>query len=602
MDQLPSKSFPIKLFVRTPRREYRTIDGVLLLNHWSLHFFSLDGTLDLEESYHSIHSVERKRKESKESLSYVEIVFKQFSCWVCGFMSQEKQFDFDKSIQEYSFTKVSSSSSSQLSLLHNVPAFDFVMRLPRVPDGDGWEVYDAEKEYQRMFKPLKGKHKWVISHANKDFSICDTYPQVIALPKNFGEHLLHIAGRHRDRGRFPALSWIHPENQASLTRCSQPLPGIAGNKRSEADELLIKTIFQANPSKSLTHHHIVDARPFASAMANRAKGAGYENSEYYFGIEVDFLSIENIHHMRDGVDKMRKLMRSITPSDTSWLSKLESTNWISYIHSLLRGTMKIVKYLREGSSVVVHCSHGWDRTAQLSSLSQILLDPHYRTFRGFEQLIEKEWIQFGHQVSHRASHLSSLLKITNSGDGGHYEDEESPIFLQFIDGVHQISHQFPTLFEFNDDFLIEIVDHFYSCQYGTFLGNCLKERLSLGIRETTTSLWTYLNHPSKRASFTNILYRPHSSFSAVALATSQDKIHFWEDLYSRADFVLTTSPAKKKMKLFAKLLDQARKAPPPSSSTTTSSTPQGDVTSAPSVSASETTSSGSERTQIGEKE
>lgn len=36
----------------------------------------------------------------------------------------------------------------------------------------------------------------------------------------------------------------------------------------------------------------------------------------------------------------------------------------------------------EGVSVLVHCSDGWDRTAQVCSLACILLDPFYRTLKG----------------------------------------------------------------------------------------------------------------------------------------------------------------------------------------------------------------------------
>lgn len=36
----------------------------------------------------------------------------------------------------------------------------------------------------------------------------------------------------------------------------------------------------------------------------------------------------------------------------------------------------------EGVSVLVHCSDGWDRTAQVCSVASVLLDPFYRTLRG----------------------------------------------------------------------------------------------------------------------------------------------------------------------------------------------------------------------------
>ena len=55
----------------------------------------------------------------------------------------------------------------------------------------------------------------------------------------------------------------------------------------------------------------------------------------------------------------------------------------------------------ESASVLVHCSDGWDRTSQLCSVSQILLDPHFRTIRGLSCLLEKEWASFGHKFRER---------------------------------------------------------------------------------------------------------------------------------------------------------------------------------------------------------
>lgn len=37
----------------------------------------------------------------------------------------------------------------------------------------------------------------------------------------------------------------------------------------------------------------------------------------------------------------------------------------------------------KGVSVLVHCSDGWDRTAQVCSVAAVLLDPYYRTLKGF---------------------------------------------------------------------------------------------------------------------------------------------------------------------------------------------------------------------------
>lgn len=35
------------------------------------------------------------------------------------------------------------------------------------------------------------------------------------------------------------------------------------------------------------------------------------------------------------------------------------------------------------ASVLIHCSDGWDRTAQTCALTCLLLDPYYRTLHGF---------------------------------------------------------------------------------------------------------------------------------------------------------------------------------------------------------------------------
>jgi hypothetical protein len=41
--------------------------------------------------------------------------------------------------------------------------------------------------------------------------------------------------------------------------------------------------------------------------------------------------------------------------------------------------------------------------------------------------------------------------------------------VQFLDMVYQLTQQFPCAFEFNERFLIFLLEHLYDCQFGTFL-------------------------------------------------------------------------------------------------------------------------------------
>ena len=49
-------------------------------------------------------------------------------------------------------------------------------------------------------------------------------------------------------------------------------------------------------------------------------------------------------------------------------------------------------------------------------------------------------------------------------------------------------------FQFNSKYLIAIHDHVYSCQFGTFIGNCQRERQELKLSEKTYSLWGFLTN------------------------------------------------------------------------------------------------------------
>lgn len=230
--------------------------------------------------------------------------------------------------------------------------------------------------------------------------------------------------------------------------------------------------------------HIVDARPRVNAIANTAKGAGFESTANYPRTTLQFMDIENIHVVRDSMNKLVAFVSQTRTTDKGWLSGLESTQWLQHLRSVLCGAQWIVDVIHQkGESVLVHCSDGWDRTAQLTALAQLQMDPHYRTIQGFEVLIEKEWLSFGHRFGMRLG----------LGDKKYNDDQRSPVFVQWMDCVYQLMRQFPTEFEFTEKFLIAILDNMYTCQFGTMLYSCEKQRTEAMLKERTVSMWSALN-------------------------------------------------------------------------------------------------------------
>lgn len=236
---------------------------------------------------------------------------------------------------------------------------------------------------------------------------------------------------------------------------------------------------------------------------------------------------------------------------------LQRSNWLKHIATLLDGTLVIVKSVHIfNSHVLVHCSDGWDRTAQLVSIAELCLDPFYRTYRGFQILIEKEWVAFGHKFADRCGHISNekyFINLANTGGSaaantikdmqnklyksGFHQRETSPVFHQFLDCVFQLIKQYPARFEFNEKMLSELHYHVYSCQFGTFLFNNEYERTQNQPQSKTCSIWDHFN--SNRDKFANSDYDPQLdkdiSHDGGVLLPDPKSVQYWASLFGRSD-------------------------------------------------------------------
>ncbi|XDG01465.1 hypothetical protein ABKA04_001080 [Annulohypoxylon sp. FPYF3050] len=293
---------------------------------------------------------------------------------------------------------------------------------------------------------------------------------MLVVPSKISDNVIKYAGSYRSRQRIPVLTYLHSLNNCSITRSSQPMVGFRGNRSIQDEKLVSACFsasatvefngidaaasetaepspassqadlrgeswepepsdterledeliagnddnnYDSKTGKRLVYgaqqsNLIVDARPTINAVVMQAMGKGSENMEYYKFAKKAYLNIENIHVMRESLNSVIEALKdgdiSRLPPNREMLAK---SGWLKHITGILDGSALIARQVGiKHSHVLIHCSDGWDRTSQLSALSQLMLDPYYRTIEGFIVLIEKDWLSFGHMFQQRSGLLN----------------------------------------------------------------------------------------------------------------------------------------------------------------------------------------------------
>ena len=373
---------------------------------------------------------------------------------------------------------------------------------------NGWNLFDIMEEYKRQ--GIK-TNDWRQVQCNSKYEFCATYPPKFVVPSNVTDEIVYLLGQVHVKGRVQVLTW-GSGNGSYLLRCSvlniisDDLTGITGSS-AKPNDVYVQKIAELFQMEQIFIISTLNKKVFPIQLY---QGIGDK-------CNIQCLSLPTDLQYQESIKSLFTLCTSSQPITSTWLEEIDKTGWLDNLSSLLRGAVHIATRLEDRKIVIAQNEDGQSLLNALCAISQLLIDPFYRTIKGLCILIEKEFMHFGHRFGYFTGNKKS-------------NDEFSYIFVIFLDCVWQIMQQFPLSFEYEEEYLLFLINSCYSCQFGTFIPSCEKERQEY--MKKSPSLWSYILENSN--SFKNVFYRPFP-IENKKLPFDPDKLRLrlWSGYYIR---------------------------------------------------------------------
>ncbi|XP_040433910.1 LOW QUALITY PROTEIN: myotubularin-related protein 11, partial [Falco naumanni] len=289
-------------------------------------------------------------------------------------------------------------------------------------------LFESLRDWEQELKRL-GAAGWRVSAVNERFDMAPSLPRYLWVPSGLLDHDLKRTFAHFEEHRVPRLCWHHPGGSDLLRAAGFH----AASEPSGEDMRCLEALLLGGRGPCV--------------LADTA--------------ELPTLADIQLAHL-----KLRALCLPGAAAEEKWLSALEGTHWLDHVRTCLRKAVEVASLLAgRRCSVLLQEPSDRDLNCLLSSLVQLLGDPHSRTLPGFQSLVQREWVAAGHPFPHR---LGLLRRDTPR--------QEAPVFLLFLDCTWQLVRQFPAAFGFTESFLLALHDSSFAPYFSTFLFTCQRQR------------------------------------------------------------------------------------------------------------------------------
>jgi len=160
-----------------------------------------------------------------------------------------------------------------------------------------------------------------------------------------------------------------------------------------------------------------------------------------------------------------------------------------------------------GKCVVVRDADGRSSSLLVSSLAMLMMSEEFRTREGLEQVILGVWVSLGFPFNKHHTLTSPAKQSTDK-----HHSLLCPLFLIFLDSVHQLCHQFPAHFSFLSEYLVSVWDTCLLPVTQSFLFDCEHDQhvARSGARSPVSEMsafnWSHQFSQEQISSWENPLY------------------------------------------------------------------------------------------------